>query len=98
VRNQFIVYRSVDWVTDPLNPPSSNPPVQGTDDGLIRALTLEVLVLWIDDTNPAFPPPASAVVAELEPAMVDPGGGDFRPYVGHVRLRTIRLNDSAVSP
>lgn len=94
VQGQFIVFRTVDWVVDLASPPS-NPPL-ATDVPLINALMLDVTVLWIDDTNPAFPPPADATVQSLEPSMVVPGDPDFAPYVGHVQLRTIRANDAVV--
>src|SRR5690606_15024407 len=68
IAGQFLVFRSVDWVVDPLAPPS-NPP---SDDELqlVNALVLDVTVMWIDDTNPAFPPPALARVEDLTPSMV----------------------------
>lgn len=99
VRNSFIVYRRVDWVVNPLNAPSSNPPNTDLDDatndiGLINALELEVLVMWIDQTNPAYPPPEDLLVVDLLPEMVDPDDPNFRPYVGHVQLRTVRVNNA----
>lgn len=94
VRGQYIVFRSVDWVIHPNDPPSSNPPVPGIDEGRIRALVLQVQVLWIDTTNPTFPPPADLRVVDLTPSMTVPGDPDFRPYVGSVTLNTIRANDA----
>jgi len=96
IRGSFLVVRSVDWVVDVGNPPSLNPPDLSVDVPLINALVLDVLVMWIDDSNPTMPPPAGLVVTDLTPAMVEPGSGDFRPYVGAVRLRTVRANDTVV--
>jgi prepilin-type N-terminal cleavage/methylation domain-containing protein len=93
LRNTYLVVRTVDWVVDDADPPS-NPPVLGDDEQRIGALVLDVLVMWIDDTNPTLPPPATLAVTDLVPAMVDPADPDYRPYVGHVRLRTIRSNDA----
>lgn len=99
VRDSFIVYRRIDWVVDPLTVPASNPPnVDLADDNndipLINGLELEVLVMWIDHTNPAYPPPAELLVTALLPEMVDPDSPEFRPYVGYVQLRTVRVNDA----
>ena len=93
IPNTFIVVRQVDWVYDLANPPS-NPPDPTVDVPLVNALVLDVLVMWIDDSNPTMPPPASLVVTQLTPDMVEPGSGNFRPYVGSVRLRTVRANDT----
>lgn len=102
VRDSFIVFRRVDWVTTPGSVPS-NPPIVDLLDpanevGSIDALELEVVVLWIDHTNPAYPPPAELRVTDLVPAMTDPENPEFRPYVGNVRLRTVRVNDVFVTP
>jgi prepilin-type N-terminal cleavage/methylation domain-containing protein len=97
VRGSFIVFRRVDWVTTPGGAPSNPPNVDildpTNDIGRVNALELEVVVLWIDHTNPAYPPPAELEVTALVPAMTDPEDPEFRPYVGHVRLRTVRVND-----
>jgi prepilin-type N-terminal cleavage/methylation domain-containing protein len=93
--NTYIVVRSVDWVTSATDPPS-NPPILGEDEPRIGALVLEVLVMWIDDTNPTTPPPSTLSVTDLVPEMVDPTNADYRPYVGHVRLRTVRSNDAFI--
>lgn len=94
VRGRYIAYRRVDWIVDPLAPPT-NPP---TDDELVlvTGLELEVVVLWIDDTNPNFPPPASLRTADLTPQMADPTNAAFSPYIGQVRLRTVRVNDATL--
>ncbi len=65
--------------------------------GTPTALLLEVVVLWIDYTNPAFPPPADIDVDELMPDMLDPASPDYQPWVRGVRLRTVRVNDSRTS-
>jgi prepilin-type N-terminal cleavage/methylation domain-containing protein len=100
VRGSFIVMRRVDWVIDPAAPPANPPNVDPLDPanelGLVDALELEVVVMWIDHTNPAYPPPADLAVTDLVPAMTDPEDPEFRPYVGNVRLRTVRVNDVVV--
>lgn len=100
VRSSFIVYRRVDWVIDPNNPPPNPPNVDPADPnnelGLVNGVEIEVLVMWIDHTNPSYPPPAGLAVADLLPNMVDPEDPEFRPYVGHVTLRTVRVNDAMV--
>jgi prepilin-type N-terminal cleavage/methylation domain-containing protein len=95
LRNTYIVVRAVDWVVDSDDPPS-NPPVLGEEEPRIGALVLDVLVMWLDDTNPTLPPPADLAVTDLVPNMVDPTDPDYRPYVGHVRLRTVRSNDAYI--
>ncbi|MCA9707960.1 MAG: prepilin-type N-terminal cleavage/methylation domain-containing protein [Myxococcales bacterium] len=97
VRGSFVVFRQVDWVVDPLDMPSDPPIVDPTvapnDIPLIHALELEVIVMWIDRSNPAYPPPQDLLVTDLVPEMTDPDEPEFRPYVGHVSLRTVRVND-----
>jgi prepilin-type N-terminal cleavage/methylation domain-containing protein len=97
VRGSYIVYRSVDMVFDPAQPPS-NPPILGTDDSLVTALVLDVVVLWVDGSNPAYPAPDGLAVSALVPEMTDPGDPEFRPYVGSVRLRHVRANDAVLLP
>lgn len=101
VRNSFIVFRRVDWVTTPGSVPGNPPLVDLLDPAnelsLINALELDVVVLWIDHTNPAYPPPEDLAVTDLIPGMTDPADPEFRPYVGNVRLRTVRVNDVALS-
>lgn len=96
-RGSFIVFRRVDWVTTPGQVPPNPPNVDvldpANDIGLVDALELEVVVLWIDNTNPAYPAPAELRVTDLVPQMTDPEDPEFRPYVGNVRLRTVRVND-----
>jgi hypothetical protein len=58
------------------------------------ALQLEVTVLWIDSTNPAFPPPADIDVDDLVPDNLAPASPNFKPWVRGVQLRTVRVNDS----
>jgi prepilin-type N-terminal cleavage/methylation domain-containing protein len=100
VRGSFIVYRRVDWVTTPGAAPSNPPNVDilspANDIALVDALELDVVVMWIDHTNPAYPPPAELEITALVPAMTDPEDPEFRPYVGSVRLRTVRVNDVVV--
>lgn len=101
VRGSFIVFRRVDWVTTPGSVPANPPNVDVLDPaneiGMVDALELQVVVLWIDDTNPAYPAPAELLVTDLVPAMTDPEDPEFRPYVGNVRLRTVRVNDVLVT-
>lgn len=100
VRSSFIVYRRVDLVVDPddvpPNPPIVDPLDPANDIARIGGLELEVQVMWIDHTNPSYPPPEGLAVTDLLPNMVDPEDPDFRPYVGHVTLRTVRVNDAPV--
>jgi prepilin-type N-terminal cleavage/methylation domain-containing protein len=92
VDGQYKVFRTVDWVVDAVNPPP-NPP--GADASLVRALEVEVLVMWVDDTNPTFPADSSVKTADLDYTWAaDPA----RPWVGYVRLRTVRVNDAALNP
>jgi hypothetical protein len=58
---------------------------------------IDVTVLWVDDGNPTFPPPADVRVQDLLPSMIVPGDPTFAPYVGHVQLRTVRVNDAVLS-
>lgn len=58
------------------------------------AIQIEVTVLWIDSTNPAFPPPSDVDVDDLTPANLDPASPDYQPWVRGVQLRTVRINDS----
>lgn len=62
--------------------------------GAPHALQLEVTVLWIDATNPAYPPPADVDVDDLVPANLDPADPEYRPWVRGVQLRTVRVNDA----
>lgn len=96
VRGRYLVSRRVDWVVDPLNSPSANPPPEG-EWALVNGLEIDVSVLWIDDTNPAFPPPANLRTIDLTPEMTEPNSGQFSPFVGHVRLRTVRINDAVLT-
>jgi prepilin-type N-terminal cleavage/methylation domain-containing protein len=101
VRNSFVVFRGVDWVTTPGSVPGNPPIVDALDPdneiGFVNALELDVVVMWIDHTNPAYPPPDDLSVTDLVPRMTDPEDPEFRPYVGNVRLRTIRVNDVALA-
>ncbi len=92
-QGQYIVFRTVDMVTDPTDEPS-NPPVLGTDEGRINALTFDVAVLWLDYSNPTYPPPTGLETTDLVPEMTDPTDPEFRPYVSYVRLRNVRTNDA----
>ena len=62
--------------------------------GTPDALVLEVTVLWIDSTNPAYPPPASIDVDDLIPGNLDPADANYEPWVRGVQLRTVRVNDA----
>lgn len=84
VPGKYLVFRRVDAVPDPSNPlvPS--------------ALVLQVTVLWIDDSNTTFPPPAGFSTTDLTLEHADPtNAAEFRPWVGSVQLRRVRANDSA---
>ncbi len=112
IQDSFQVYRTVDMVVDgTATPVVSNPPNlpdndsqkyqngNGGDMPNILALEIEVLVMWVDRSNPAFPPPATATAASLKPENIDPlDAANFQPWVGHVRLRTVRVNDVLVRP
>lgn len=91
-QGQYIVFRTVDWVTNPADEPS-NPPVLGTDEGRINALTFDIVVMWLDYSNPTYPPPAGLSTTDLVPEMIDPTNAEFRPYVGYVQLRNVRANN-----
>lgn len=65
--------------------------------GAPNAIQVEVTVLWIDYTNPAFPPPADVDVEDLVPDNLDPTSPNFLPFVRGVQLRTVRVNDAASS-
>jgi hypothetical protein len=58
------------------------------------ALQIEVTVMWIDSTNPAFPPPADIDVDDLIPDNLDPTSPNYQPWVRGVQLRTVRVNDA----
>ena len=66
----------------------------GTDASLVDAVTIDVYVLWIDDSNPSYPPPADVLVEDLRLANITAGDPDFAPWVQGVHLRTVRLNDT----
>jgi hypothetical protein len=61
--------------------------------GSPAALAIDVFVLWIDYTNPAFPPPADIDVDDLTPNYLDPASPEYQPWVRGVRLRTVRVDD-----
>jgi len=92
---QYIVFRSVDWVTNTADEPP-NPPVLGTDEGRINGLTFDVVVLWLDYSNPSYPPPDGLLVTDLLPEMVVSTDPTFRPYIGYVQLRNVRANDAVL--
>jgi prepilin-type N-terminal cleavage/methylation domain-containing protein len=94
VRNSYIVFRRVTFVCD-TNP--TNPCLAG-DPTTVLGLNFEVIVLWVDTTNPAFPPPPGLTVATLDPSMIDPASPNFQPFVGHVELYTYRANDGEGAP
>ncbi len=98
VRGSFIVFRTIDWVVSPSAPPSNPPNVDladpDNDIGFVNGLELHVTVLWIDATNPGYPPPSGLAVTDLVPGMADPDDPEFRSYVGSVQLRTVRVNDA----
>ncbi|TPV94060.1 MAG: hypothetical protein B7733_17160 [Myxococcales bacterium FL481] len=69
--------------------------VPAGDPSVVDALALDVLVMWIDTTSPALPPDDDGRVDELVPDNVEAGTDDFKPWVAHVRLRTVRVNDGS---
>lgn len=84
ITGKFLVFREVDSVIDPNNA------------AIPSALVLQVSVLWIDDSNSGFPPPAGFTTDELTLADIDTtNAANFRPYVGSVQLRRVRVNDAA---
>jgi prepilin-type N-terminal cleavage/methylation domain-containing protein len=97
VRGNYIVFRSVDMVFDPAQAPG-NPPILGVDEPLITGLVLDVVVLWIDNSNPAYPADPGYTVDMLTPEMTEPDSGEFRPWIGSVRLRHVRANDAVLQP
>ena len=62
--------------------------------GTPDAIQIEVTVLWIDATNPAYPPPADVDVPDLVPENLDPADPAYQPWVRGVQLRTVRVNDA----
>jgi hypothetical protein len=94
VRNTFVVFRRITFVCDP-NP--AFPCVAG-DPTTVLGLNFEVVVLWIDTTNPSFPPPPGLTVGTLDPSMINPTDPNFQPFVGHVELYTYRANDGQGPP
>jgi prepilin-type N-terminal cleavage/methylation domain-containing protein len=68
---------------------------QPQDPDTVDALQMDVTVLWIDYTNPAYPPPASETVDDLRPENLIAGDPDYKPWVSGVELRTVRVNDGA---
>lgn len=62
--------------------------------GTPDALQLEVTVLWIDASNPAYPPPADIDTPDLIPENLDPADPAYMPWVRGVQLRTVRVNDA----
>jgi hypothetical protein len=97
VRGNYIVFRTVDIEFDPTDPPA-DPPIIPTQLPLVSAVVFDVTVLWLDNTNAAYPPPANLPVTALLPEMTDPTSTEFRPYVGSVRLRHVRANDAVLEP
>ncbi len=45
-----------------------------------------------------MPPPVGQTVLDLTPAMADPTNAAYAPYVGSIQLRTVRANDTVVTP
>lgn len=97
VRGQYLVSRRVDWVVNPFNQPTINPPPIA-EWSLVTGVEVDITVMWIDDTNPAFPPPDGLRTIDLNPAMTDPTSPGFSPFVASVRLRTVRVNDAVLPP
>lgn len=84
VSEKYLVFRRVDAIPDPNNA------------AIPSALSLQVTVLWIDDSVASFPPPAGFTTEDLTLADIDTSdAASFRPYVSSVQLRRIRVNDAA---
>lgn len=66
----------------------------GSSVSLTDAVRIDVYVLWIDDANSAYPPPADLEVSDLGPTHIQAGHADYAPWVQGVHLTTVRLNDS----
>lgn len=66
----------------------------GNSSVLVDAVRIDVYVLWIDDSNTAYPPPENLEVANLQPTHIQAGHDDYIPAVQGVHLRTVRLNDT----
>lgn len=109
VANNFLVFRRVNMVVDQNAVVGvSNPPLLPADDKNkwdpnqqqdiinILGVELEVVVMWIDRTNPSYPPPADAIIQNVQPDFIDPTSQNYKTWVGHVRLRTVRVNDIAM--
>lgn len=90
VNDKYLVFRRVQMISNPLAPAPAPP---FTDGEQIQAVLLEVTVLWIDGTNPVFPPPASARTEALTLDDLDPVES---PWVRSVQLRTIRAFDATI--
>jgi prepilin-type N-terminal cleavage/methylation domain-containing protein len=94
VTGQYKVFRTVDWVFDANDAPP-NPPVGVPDK--VRALQLEVLVLWADETDPTYPAGSTLGTAYRTDQLQAAWAGDpSYPWVGYVRLRTVRVNDAVL--
>ncbi len=88
VRTDFYwVGRTIDVVPDTAIP--------NGDPNEADALQLDVTVLWIDYSNPAYPPPAGELTDDLRPENIVAGDPDYKPWVSGVQLRTVRINDGA---
>lgn len=66
----------------------------GSSSDLADAVRIDVYVLWVDDSNSAYPPPADLKVSELKTTNIKAGHADYLPWVQGVHLRTVRLNDT----
>jgi hypothetical protein len=65
---------------------------------LVDALQIRVDVLWIDASNPQFPPPANVTPDDLEPDNINPASADFEPWVRGITLTTVRVNNATQEP
>lgn len=65
----------------------------GNNSSLADAVRVDIYVLWIDDSNSSYPPPADLTVENLKPTQIQAGHSEYKPYVQGVHLRTVRLND-----
>lgn len=96
ITSKYIVIRGVDLVT--AGGAAIVNPTLPDDLANITGMEMQVTVMWIDDTNPAFPPPATiggnpAIAENLTLDLIDPTSGTYEPAVSSVVLRTVRIND-----
>lgn len=65
----------------------------GSKPELADAITIDIYVLWIDDSNSSYTPPAKFKMSDLTIGHIQAGNANFKPWVQGVHLRTVKLND-----